>query len=278
MNRKKYLLNHWFIAGLVVLFLNDTFLKNSFGNNITGKLSDIAGVFILPFFISFFFPQKIKINILSTAIFFIWWKSPFSQAFINIFNQAGIVTIWRVVDFSDLIALLVLPFSYFLLSHPDKIQAHSLKIHPALILVPTTLILSATSVTRIPYVKGTGNLLCYKCNIEVRMSKDKILHTLKNNNIPVYRDTLLISDSNRPNITLFPNDTILQNSFYKIDELIIGKDTLKDIQFSLVPGSKKPDKTTIYFNSVNMPPGVDVNKIRPYVFKLFKKFMKKQSR
>lgn len=50
MNRPgDFLLNPWVPASIVVLVLNDHVLKAEFGGVLTGKLSDVAGVFLLPF-------------------------------------------------------------------------------------------------------------------------------------------------------------------------------------------------------------------------------------
>ncbi len=46
-------MNHAFIMGLVVLFLNDHIFKLEYSNWLTGKLSDLAGLLILPMIISF---------------------------------------------------------------------------------------------------------------------------------------------------------------------------------------------------------------------------------
>lgn len=44
------LANPIFIVSVVLLILNDFYLKATFGNIITGKLSDLAGLFAFPFF------------------------------------------------------------------------------------------------------------------------------------------------------------------------------------------------------------------------------------
>ncbi|MBM4781146.1 MAG: hypothetical protein GQE15_25930 [Archangiaceae bacterium] len=40
------------LSAVVVLWLNDTFLKARFHNAVTGKLSDLAGCFVLPLFVA----------------------------------------------------------------------------------------------------------------------------------------------------------------------------------------------------------------------------------
>lgn len=38
----------WALGSIALLLVNDHFLKDAFGNTLTGKLSDVAGVFLLP--------------------------------------------------------------------------------------------------------------------------------------------------------------------------------------------------------------------------------------
>lgn len=107
------LINPIFVTSIVLLMLNDFVLKSIFHNTITSKLSDFAGLFALPFFLSIFF-QKYSRNIhFLVAIFFILWKSDISQEPINFLNSFGF-NFHRVVDFSDNIALISIVFSYFI--------------------------------------------------------------------------------------------------------------------------------------------------------------------
>ena len=85
-----------FIIALALLLLNDFFLKYEFSNFFTGKLSDFAGLFLFPYFLS-----SIKIK---------WTK------IIDWIQLMGI-GVDRVVDYTDLIALIVLPLSYFCFQH-----------------------------------------------------------------------------------------------------------------------------------------------------------------
>ncbi len=109
----KILLSPLFIVGLFILLFNDFFLKIYYGNFLTGKLSDFAGLFIFPlFFVAFFSKRKLLIYFL-TGILFIFWKSHFSQTPIDLWNSLPLFKIGRTVDYTDFLALLVMPFSYF---------------------------------------------------------------------------------------------------------------------------------------------------------------------
>jgi|GEM_PF-351150 len=101
-----------FLVCLVLLFLNDFYFKFEYHNWLTGKLSDFCGLFVFARFWTACFPDKKQTIYFSTAITFIIWKSPYSQGFIDFFSN-NFFTIHRVVDYTDLIALSILPISYF---------------------------------------------------------------------------------------------------------------------------------------------------------------------
>ncbi|MFK7969064.1 MAG: hypothetical protein AB8F95_01795 [Bacteroidia bacterium] len=101
-----------FIIGLLLLLLNDFYLKTAVGNVLTGKLSDFAGMFIFPLFWYALFPKQKRLIFMVSGLFFIWWKSPFSQGLIDAWNGFGIYQIGRIVDASDLIALAIMPVGW----------------------------------------------------------------------------------------------------------------------------------------------------------------------
>lgn len=109
----KILLSPLFLISLGLLLLNDFVLKSHFHNFLTGKISDFAGLFVFSLFFIAFFPKRKLFILVSNAIFFVFWKSPYSQNFIDLWNSFGLLRIERIVDFTDLFALSVLPFSYF---------------------------------------------------------------------------------------------------------------------------------------------------------------------
>jgi len=149
----KLLTSIWFLLGLTLLLLNDLVLKELYGNWFTGKLSDFAGLFIFPLFWTVLFP-KYKNNIfLITALGFIYWKSPFSQDFIDVWNRFMLFDIDRVVDYSDLLALLILPIAYTLESAKNKLMR--VRIHPMLPLLIAAFSFMATSYhTEVPINKS----------------------------------------------------------------------------------------------------------------------------
>ncbi|KAA3639074.1 MAG: hypothetical protein DWQ02_04245 [Bacteroidetes bacterium] len=109
-----------FIIGLTVLLLNDFLFKGMYGNWLTGKLSDFAGLFIFPLFWTALFPKYKRTFFVLTAVVFFWWKSPLSSTFILFCNDILNYPINRIVDYSDLIALLILPVAYFYYNSTKK--------------------------------------------------------------------------------------------------------------------------------------------------------------
>lgn len=109
-----------FLVSLFILFLNDLILKFVFHNYLTGKLSDFAGLLAFPFFWSVLFPKRTKEIHIAVALFFVFWKSPFSEDFVDFFG------LYRVVDFSDNIALVSILVSFWLLKQESVIY----KVHP----------------------------------------------------------------------------------------------------------------------------------------------------
>lgn len=109
--------NPFFFLSIILLIWNDCYLKAAFHNGLTGKLSDFAGLFALPFLLGTLWPKhSVKLH-LFTGLAFIVWKSEYAQPLINTLHYLGI-TYGRTVDFSDNIALMSIPLSYLALRSP----------------------------------------------------------------------------------------------------------------------------------------------------------------
>jgi hypothetical protein len=113
-----------FATGVVVLLINDFLLKEAFHNGLTGKLSDIAGMAVFPAFFCVFRIQSSRLIYLLSALFFVWWKLPFSDPGIAALNGSGI-PVARVIDPTDLWALLVLPLSWYFIIRSERRHALS---------------------------------------------------------------------------------------------------------------------------------------------------------
>ncbi len=120
--KNKYLFNYLFLIGLFLLILNDHFFKAAYGNWFTGKLSDVAGLLILPMFLKYLLPISTKKSVLFTVIFFVFWKTSLSQFFIDNFNTLGLYSMGRVVDYTDFIAFLILPLSIYVMNNIENFE------------------------------------------------------------------------------------------------------------------------------------------------------------
>lgn len=101
-----------YVAALLVLVTNDHVLKAVWPGMVTGKLSDFAGLFAFAIFLGTVLPRNIACA--GAGAFFIWWKSPGSQPVIDALPWGA----GRVVDWTDLLALMVLVPAFRLLPPP----------------------------------------------------------------------------------------------------------------------------------------------------------------
>ena len=139
MTKEKHIYRILFLASIFLLLINDLYLKYEYHNSLTGKLSDFVGLFAFPYFFSSFFSKKVKSIYILSGILFVFWKSEFSQPIFNFAHSIGI-GLNRTVDYSDLIALLVLPISYIHWNSKSK-----LLIKPKRILKPIIIGISCFS-------------------------------------------------------------------------------------------------------------------------------------
>lgn len=98
-----------FLVALALLLANDFVFKPLFHNQLTGKLSDFAGLFAFALFWMAFFPRRKTVVNLLIACAFAFWKSAFSQNSIEAWNALPLFDVSRVVDYTDLFALIMLP-------------------------------------------------------------------------------------------------------------------------------------------------------------------------
>ena len=112
---KYYILNLVFLVGLLALFLNDHYLKFKFSNGLTGKLSDVAGIIIFPLLLAFLFPKLKQFALLTATALFVFWKSPLSQGLIDFYNENGFLQTSRIIDYTDLWVLVLLPIPYYII-------------------------------------------------------------------------------------------------------------------------------------------------------------------
>jgi hypothetical protein len=192
-SRAILLLHPLFITSLAVLLLNDFYWKYSYHNWLTGKLSDVAGLVVLPIFLRELFPGMNKWKImLATALFFTWWKLPLSQPLVDICNNTLALPVQRVIDYTDLLVLPVLVLSYYV--KPRRTNFHSLLqrgFHYSLAFM-AFFSLCATSMPyrRGLYLQSNENEVYFDESFKVNKSEQEVLLTLKQKNITYKRDSI----------------------------------------------------------------------------------------
>jgi len=238
-SRNNALIFNWiFIPGLVVLLLNDHYLKWEFANWFTGKISDFIGLLIFPMFLQFLFPRLSGISIVVTGVLFVFWKLPISEPFITLYNKVAIIAITRTVDYSDLLALSMLPLADYFIKRIDQYKIGS--ISPALVTwlvaIPAAVVFMATEPPVSYYMKPGGDIHIGK-SYKLKISQEAALARLKAEGFSVQPDTSQRSES--------------RAAYYVMKNVVLdgGKDTIEAIQFGFLGNG---DKTLLLINNVQL--------------------------
>jgi hypothetical protein len=136
-----------FLLALTTLIVNDAWLKGAWPGLVTGKLSDFAGIAVVTLLGLRLWPRPLYVFGLIAAGF-AWWKSPWSQALIDGVNSVSPIAIGRVVDYADLLALLVMPLCAAVARNP-----HSFALPGAAI---RRLLLAPVAVATVLAIMGTS--------------------------------------------------------------------------------------------------------------------------
>jgi len=115
-----------FLVSLLLLIVNDHYLKAAHPSFLTGKLSDVSGLLVFAFVACALLSPRMNsrqrlagLHVAIAAAFVLWKLAPVEL----ILDRLGEITTLpmpsRVKDASDLLALGVLPLSYFLIRRPQ---------------------------------------------------------------------------------------------------------------------------------------------------------------
>ena len=100
-----------FLLALATLLANDFWFKRAWPGLVTGKLSDFAGIAVVSLLLFAAFPGRRRLASVGIVVGFAWWKSPLSQPAIDGLNAWLPVAIGRTVDYTDLVAFIIMPAS-----------------------------------------------------------------------------------------------------------------------------------------------------------------------
>lgn len=266
-----FLLHPVFLGSLLILILNDVYWKYEYHNWLTGKLSDFAGMIVLPVFLFAFSPRHKKSILIFSALFFIWWKSPLSEPLILFLNHHFSLPVHRVVDYSDLITLSVLPWVNA--AEPVQVRLNS-PVQSCLTLLVGILAFVTLCSTSVPYREGLiytyrENEVGFYENFTSPKTEEQLVQGLRNRGLVVYKDSIrfyrLIDGKSLYYRVASPKDSTIfwspvpqskdsaiylrrQNApFYVIPFYVLEGDTLKHIELTIDPIQKK--KSTIRISS-----------------------------
>lgn len=262
-DQQRILKSYWFNLALILLIVNDFFLKSYYPGWLTGKLSDFTGLFVFALFWIALFPvHRFKISVL-TALLFVAWKTPISSSFILVWNQFSPLRIGRTVDYWDLVALTVLPLALFIVHRSLK----TIKISPVWSLMISAFAFGATS-----YEEEFD----FKKNYPFEMSKLKLVQSINQltsksqlSNLPIslhsenanfhsliYEDTIWYYTSGNKqwydtlysDVTKTKIDSIVSYQTPILDSVYIGKNGVLYYNFS--PKKYMQESRTGYCESV----------------------------
>lgn len=251
---KNLILNPVFLTGILVLALNDHWFKIQYPGVLTGKLSDFAGILVFPLFLAYLFPRYVKAMTTVTGIFFICWKSPLSTPLIDLYNLVAPIGITRVVDYTDLLALVMLAPAHYLIVRiggrpaPDRIGGHSIPVraqgrpfspHALLLIIPCSLVFMATSPPkRYLHNNHVDGDIDINASFTIKMSPEEVLTAMEKEGFHPVPDT-------GAGYSRYPQ------SHYIMTKVIFpsSQDTLQFVRFSLYPKGK--GKTDFYLRTIN---------------------------
>jgi hypothetical protein len=260
-HRNQFLLLNWiFILGLILLALNDHYFKWHYSNSLTGKISDFTGLLIFPMFLQFVFPRLRDASAAITGLLFVFWKLPFSERFIKLYNHFSFIPITRTVDYSDLIALSILPVSHLLINRIDAFKINTFPgsvLSQLFIVVPACFVFMATSPPISFYMQAGGDIHIGK-TFKMKMSKEKVLEKLQAQGYTVRLDTT-------------PSE-LIKPKYYLIENVVLPgvSDTIKSIQIGFMGTG---DKSLLLLNNVSLKGDTKISDWRK--LKRFSKFYQK---
>ena len=239
MKRKDLILNLYFVIGLIVLILNDFYLKYEYGNFLTGKLSDFAGLLIFPMFVAAIIPKLKKSISIITGIGFLIWKLPLFTSVVDLINQLPFVSIYRVIDYSDYIALLILPLSHYLINYHEFrpiIKVERVKYFSRLALLGISFF--AFCATSVPWREMPQGTIYIGDAYNIKLPKDSVIASIQR--LGYNCDFYERDSSAYRSVAYYQTDNIVR--YY---EKTIVVDTIANVKYELEEINPNKTKLTI---------------------------------
>lgn len=260
-NRAHLLLHPLFLCCLFVLILNDHWWKHAFPGWITGKISDFAGIFMVAVLWRTISHRAIA-GCVVIAGSFLYWKSPLAQPLIEWCNAVLYLPVARVIDYTDLAALLMLAPAFmikpYLWRQTAVIQWLRIPVY--------CLIFLAMTATSMRYFYTSPEYLHFNDSFTIKQSKKELLQHLDHAGlsyridsfeyIPTYQSRFYLQDSSG---AVTPVDSLTgmtlvqlthRGEYYSIPSVVLGTDTVHNVHFKIVEQGKK---TMVAFLSLKPP-------------------------
>ncbi len=253
------------------------YLKPTFSNTFTGKISDFAGLIVFPIFIAYIYPKSKKWISIATGILFIVWKTPLVSPIIDEFNQLFPLKIQRIIDYSDYWALLVLPIAHRIINQEERIIFNSnylLKFTKIGLASISFFAICATSKAPRPETpKGT---IYIGKDYTIKKSKNEIIEMIKSlgYNVDFHKN---VKDSlNTPNKWSRISPYYQTNDIVIYDEKSIAFDTILNVKYHLV--ELQENKTLVKIINVTLSEDENFQKWQTlkYFHKQYKKAIENQ--
>jgi hypothetical protein len=120
------------------------------------------------------------------------------------------------------------------------------------------------------YTRTEGNLACYKCNITVHYNQEEIVEKLRRLDI-VFDSIAPIDSFALKEVPKLKNENA---HVYRLNQLVIDKDTLKNLDFTM--RTIKNGKTRIYFNGMRVSEDISTLKLEIKLRNYYKKVLFKK--
>ncbi|MGZ8551325.1 MAG: hypothetical protein ACXWV2_11710 [Chitinophagaceae bacterium] len=277
------LLHPLFLLSLAILLLNDLFFKYEFHNWFTGKISDVTGLFTFSVFFIAIFPSYKKVVIVLIAIIFCWWKSSLSTPSVNFFNYQLNILFHRVVDYTDLFALLVLPFCLYL----KPIQLYKTALQKPAIFLMGVISFTAFTATSLPRRLADDNKVVLDKYVRTKKTEADIIRILEEQGVypvpdtiyeKVWHDTYYLKPKDTSK-GIIPVDSLYTGVYRKINygfsfsipALYVAGDSIFNLHFNISDNLKK---RVIHLHSFGIDSGNNISGY--YTWKKFRKPIKKK--
>ncbi len=194
------------------------------------------GLFIFPLFWAALLPKFRKAVYTITALLFIYWKSSWSQPFVDWLSVQHI-PITRVVDYTDLIGLSVLPFSYKFLNNTRFNNAKKVWVTPVAVI--SFIAFCATSTPYWYHRKPAGVQYTYQKQFKTKYTREQLFAKMDSLGFRYIIDTSYSIWNQIQTDSLnykSKTDTHAVIEFYRINNVVYKQDTLRELYIGYTPG------------------------------------------